>query len=103
MHSALLCNHKTKSTMKTIAIHPSINSSDRNEFNDYNYLTEEADFQMTCGLIPNLKEVCYNLLDTFNQENSSFTALQFIPVLQKLEAIDSHQIELFLKNPQSFA
>ena len=64
-------------------------------------LTAGAISQMTLGNIPNLLNTCQDLFNSiFKQGITSSSALQFVPVLNEMEAIEKAEIEIFLKNPQ---
>ncbi|MDH4089225.1 MAG: cysteine dioxygenase family protein [Cyclobacteriaceae bacterium] len=64
-------------------------------------LTANAKYQMALGQIPDLWQVCFDLYSTFNNADAPFNALQFIPVLRKLNSISEAEMELFLRNPET--
>lgn len=63
-------------------------------------LTYEACLELSLGAIPDLEQVCYDLYHTFLEQRAPYSAMQFIPVLKKLNAIGREEAERFLKNPQ---
>ena len=74
----------------------------RNLGRDYHsLLTREAKAEMRAGNIPNLEHICKALYDTFFQSITSASALQFVPVLQKLIDLDSVEVARFIQNPQT--
>ena len=64
-------------------------------------MTATAFAEMAEGSIPDLWPVCLDLYATFYQQNAPHSALQFIPVLQKLAAIDQAEVERFLRHPET--
>ena len=64
-------------------------------------LTQDAYIQMAAGFIPDLWDVCRDLYDTFFENHSPFSALQFVPVMQKLQTPDKTQLQRFLKNRET--
>ncbi len=62
-------------------------------------LTAQAAAAMAAGRIPNLEQVCLSLFQTFLTQRRPYTALQFIPILKKLETIDQAEAERFPENP----
>ncbi len=66
-------------------------------------LTAEAAEAMAEGQLPDLRRVCRDLYRTFFQVGASQTALQFMPVLNELGALDPHGLDAFLNNPKPSA
>ena len=64
-------------------------------------LYQDVAFQMGTGRIPDLREVCIELADTFNIFSAPYSAMQFVPVLQRLHTLDQEQVKSFTKNPQT--
>jgi hypothetical protein len=62
-------------------------------------LTEEAIAEIARGGIPDFEQVCHDLYHTFLQPGSPNTALQFIPVLKKLNSIPKAEAEQLVRNP----
>lgn len=58
-------------------------------------------YKMATGQIPDLWDVCHALSAAFNSKNTTFSALQFIPVLQKMDSLDPNQVKKFLKNRET--
>lgn len=66
-----------------------------------NLLTTDAYISMAAGLIPDLWNVCRDLFQTFFVNQAPFSALQFIPVLNRLQSIDTEQVKRFFKNRET--
>ncbi len=66
-----------------------------------NLLTTDAYISMAAGLIPDLWKVCHNLFQTFFINQAPFSAVQFIPVLENLHAIDGEEVIRFIKNRET--
>jgi len=65
-------------------------------------LTAQAISQMAQGQIPDLKNICQELYDTIIKHGgSTFNALQFVPALNEMMAIDRSEMDIFIKNPQT--
>ena len=71
------------------------------EINGNTLLTPEASFGMSAGNIPNLRKVCRELFNTFREQQAPYTALQFIPVMQQVMALDKEELKRFLKNRET--
>jgi cysteine dioxygenase len=56
---------------------------------------------MTTGQIPDLWEVCFALLKTFDKTDAPFNAMQFLPALQHMEDLDEQQVKRFMKNREN--
>ena len=65
-----------------------------------NLLTEDALSEIKQGNIPDLRQVCRELADTFIQAGPH-NALQFIPVFQKLTSIDPVAAMKFMQNEKT--
>ncbi len=66
-----------------------------------NLLKPKANTEMNLGQIPNLRDVCLNLFNTFFINDAPYSALQFVPILEKLQTINQDQIRRFLLNPET--
>jgi hypothetical protein len=66
-----------------------------------NLINPKALYQMSSRQLPDLWEVCHQLYHTFFENNASFNALQFIPVLKNMLSIDPVDIERFKQNPET--
>jgi cysteine dioxygenase len=64
-------------------------------------LESSAVYQMTTGQIPDLWEVCFALLKTFDKTDAPFNAMQFLPALQHMEDLDEQQVKRFMKNREN--
>ena len=64
-------------------------------------LTQDAYIQMAAGLIPDLWDACRDLYSTFFENHSPFSALKFVPVMQRLQAIEKTQFQHFIKNRET--
>ena len=65
-------------------------------------LTNEALSNMASGLIPDLMDICQNLSNSIIKNgNTTNNALQFVPVLNKMKAIEQFEADAFIKNPQT--
>ena len=62
-------------------------------------LTDEALSEIAQGGIPDLRRVCLDLYNTFLKPADTYSAVQFIPVLKQLEALDSVEAKRFIHNP----
>ena len=71
------------------------------ELRRYSLLTEEAAAETAAGRIPDLETVCNDLYHTFLLHDAPWTALQFVPVLNKLTGLDPLDAERFLENPKT--
>ena len=58
-------------------------------------------FQMATGQIPDLMDVCFEMADILNRTDKLFSALQFVPVMQRLHSLEAEQAKRFIKNPES--
>ncbi len=79
-----------------------------NAYRTFNVKTRKEDpisqnmaFQMATGRIPDLREVCLELADTFIKISAPYSAMQFVPVLKRLQTLDREQVKRLLKNPQT--
>ena len=61
-------------------------------------LTPEAKAALDVGQIPDLEQVCNDLVKTFSENISPFNALQFIPILSRVALTDQREVTRFLKN-----
>ena len=64
-------------------------------------IKEDALSQMIFGELPDISQVCYDLYRTFFKKESTNSALQFIPELRGMAALQNMEIERFLNNPQT--
>jgi hypothetical protein len=64
-------------------------------------LTPNAFIQMANGQIPDLWDMCFALAKTFKKAGTVSSALQFIPVLQNIHALEQVEIRRFIKNPET--
>ncbi|MCK5468956.1 MAG: cysteine dioxygenase family protein [Cyclobacteriaceae bacterium] len=79
-----------------------------NEYRTFNTKTHREDpisrnmaFQMATGRIPDLRELCLELADTFINNSAPYSAMLFVPVLKRLQMLDREQIKRLMKNPQT--
>ncbi|WP_167615524.1 cysteine dioxygenase [Maribellus sediminis] len=82
------------------------NNNDVQAKTSHNYgtsrlLTPEASLGMSNGSLPNLATVCRELFNTFHTKQAPYSALQFVPVMQKVSALDPDQLKRFLKNRET--
>jgi predicted metal-dependent enzyme (double-stranded beta helix superfamily) len=77
------------------------NRSLTTEFREEGILTPGVVFQMATGQIPDLWDVCMAMAGTFNEAHKVNSAMQFIPVMQNLQAPEQEQVKRFLKNPET--
>lgn len=70
-------------------------------FNASGLLTPEASLKMSAGAIPNLYSVCRDLFNTFHTSRAPYSALQFLPVMQQVRALDPEQLKRFVKNRET--
>ncbi|QGY45194.1 hypothetical protein GM418_16390 [Maribellus comscasis] len=66
-----------------------------------NLLTHDAYLQMAAGLIPDLWNICRDLYNTFFENHTVYSALQFIPVMQQINSFKKDQLQRFLKNRET--
>jgi predicted metal-dependent enzyme (double-stranded beta helix superfamily) len=64
-------------------------------------LTPKASLGMSVGNIPDLTKVCRDLFNTFHDNQAPYSALQFLPVIQRVHALDPEQLKSFLKNKET--
>lgn len=64
-------------------------------------LTSHAMYQMMAGLIPDLWKACIDLIGTFIQRSSPYSALQFVNVLRDMHKISLEEIDRFKANPET--
>ena len=67
----------------------------------FDLINQEALREISAGNIPDLRKVCEELYFTFAKANSSYNALQFVPVLKKLELLDPIALQRFITNPKT--
>lgn len=60
-------------------------------------LTPEASLKMSNGELPNFFAVCRDLLNTFQYNTAPFSALQFLPVIQQVQALNPEQLKKLTK------
>ncbi len=65
-----------------------------------NLLTPKAMLQMEKRQIPDLWNVCQELVNTFFLNQPPYSALQFVSVLKKFAVTNKDEIQRFLKNPE---
>ncbi len=64
--------------------------------------TNQARTNMASGLIPDLKDICQNLSNSIIKNgNTANNALQFVPVLNEMRAIEQFEVDVFIKNHQT--
>jgi len=64
-------------------------------------LTSKTLYQMAAGQLPDLWKLCMDLYGTFLFNNGPYSAMQFVPVLQQINALDPLQLENFLANEET--
>jgi len=64
-------------------------------------ISQNMAFQMATGRIPDLREVCLELVDTFVNSSAPYSAMQFVSVLKRLQTLDREQIKRFIKISQT--
>lgn len=64
-----------------------------------NLLTDEALTAIAQGGIPDLRRLCLDLYNTFLKPAEAYSAVQFIPILKQLGAIESSEARRFIHNP----
>lgn len=62
-------------------------------------MTDEALAEIAQGGIPDLRRVCFDLYNTFLKTADTYSAVQFIPVLKQLRALDPSEAKRFIQNP----
>ena len=55
---------------------------------------------MANGGIPDLRDLCLEMANTFNYK-TPHSAIQFVPVMQKIHTLDPEQVKRLIKNPES--
>lgn len=91
---------------KTNRSHTSSHYNRRNDITGFevtkeNLLTHNAYLQMAAGMIPDLWNICRELYSSLFENGATYSALQFVPVMQKLLAFDKDQIQRLLKNRET--
>lgn len=67
----------------------------------FSLLTDEAYTATMQGTILDMEKVCHDLYDTFHHQNAPYSAVQFIPVLKKINFNSQWMAEQFFKNPNT--
>lgn len=80
-------------------------NDDRNEIqpgrNTSGLLNADASLKISEGMIPDLYSVCRDLFNTFQGNQATYSALQFLPVMQRVIAFDEVQLKNFLRNKET--
>ena len=64
-------------------------------------LTSKTLYQMAAGQLPDLWKLCMELYSTFLSSQAPYSAMQFVPVLQQINALDAKQLNSFLANEET--
>lgn len=64
-------------------------------------LTDSAFMDILMGRIPDLYPICVELLDTFLKSSLPYSALQFVPVLNKMPSFKSIELKILLEHPET--
>ena len=64
-------------------------------------INQSMAFQMATGRLPDLREVCLELADTFINSSGPYSAMQFVPALKRLQTLNREQVKKFINNPQT--